>query len=98
MDLGMLSTQLEGSRQAAYQVAALFGLFLLLGTTVHLRAGAIAFAVLAPLVLLRGLGRWPLAAVTGGLVFVFAFTVMDNVLFVIWPEPFITAWLRENLF
>ena len=98
MDLGLLSTGVEGSRHAAYKVAGVFALFLLLGATVHLRTAAIAFGVLAPLILLRGPGRWPLAAVTGGLVFLFAFIVLDNVLYVIWPEPFITEWLRENVF
>jgi hypothetical protein len=98
MDLGMMSPQLQGARGTALVMAGLLSAFLLIGTTVGMKWGAIAFALAVPIVLLRGLGRWPLALLTGGLVYLFVYIVLDNVLFVIWPEPFVGDWLKANVF
>ena len=98
MDLGMLSTGMEGARAASYKLIGLFVLFLLVGTTAGLKWGALAFAVGGPLAMLSGLGKWPLALVSGGVVFVFIFVLLDNVLFVIYPEPFLLNWLRDSVF
>ena len=68
------------------------------GMTVGLKWGALAFGVGGPLVMLAGLGKWPLALVSGGIVFVFIFVLLDNVLFVIYPEPFLLNWLRDSVF
>ena len=92
MDLGMTSVGMEGVGRAAKRLAILFGLFLLVGTTLHLAYGAILLGTLIPITMLRGLGRYPLAAFTGGLVSLFTLIVMDNILFVIWPKPFLTGW------
>ena len=64
-----------------------------MGTTVGLKWAALAFACAGPLALLRGPGRWPLALICTGFVWLFVVIVLDNVLFVIYPEPFIRAAL-----
>jgi hypothetical protein len=95
MDIGMLSAGSEGSRTAALRVAGLFLVFLLVGATVGLKPAALLFAAGGPLLLMVGLGRWFLAAVSVAFVFVFIYVVLDNVLFVVYPDPFIQEWLRS---
>ena len=95
MDIGMLSVGSEGSRTAAIRVAGLFLAFLLVGTTVGLKQAALLSAAGGPLLLMVGLGKWLLAAVSVGVVFVFIYVVLDNVLFVVYPDPFIQEWFRS---
>jgi TctA family transporter len=92
MDLGMTSAGLEGASQAALRLAALLVLFVLIGTTLHLAYAALTLAFAIPIVMLRGFGKWPIAGITAGIVFLFTTIVLDNILFIIWPEPFITGW------
>jgi TctA family transporter len=94
MDLGMLSSGVEGARSASYRLVGLFAVFLLVGTTAGLKWGALAFAVGGPLVMLSGRGKWPLALVSGSIVWLFIYVVLDYVLFVIYPKPFLLDWLR----
>ena len=92
MDLGLVSGNAEGAREAAYRMLGLFALFLLIGTTVGLRWGALAFALAGPIVLLRGYGRFLMALVAAVVVGIFIKVFLDNILFVIYPEPFIRNW------
>ena len=92
MDLGMTSLGTEGIGRAAKRLALLFGLFILVGTTLHLAYAAIMLGTLIPIAMLRGLGRYPIGFLTGGFVSLFTLIVLDNVLFVIWPKPFLTGW------
>jgi hypothetical protein len=92
MDLGMISVGIEGARRASVRLALLLGLFVVIGTTLHLAYAAVALGFLVPVVMLRGLGRYPIAVLTAGLVFVFSTVLLDSVLAVVWPEPFITGW------
>ena len=92
MDLGLVSGGAEGAREAAYRMLGLFALFLLIGTTVGLRWGALAFALAGPIVLLRGYGRFLMALVAAAVVGIFIKVFLDNILFVIYPEPFIRNW------
>ena len=92
MDLGLVSGNAEGAREAAYRMLGLFALFLLIGTTVGLRWGALAFALAGPIVLLRGYGRFLMALVAAAVVGIFIKVFLDNILFVIYPEPFIRNW------
>ena len=92
MDLGLVSGNAEGAREAAYRMLGLFALFLLIGTTVGLRWGALAFALAGPIVLLRGYGRFLMALIAAAVVGIFIKVFLDNILFVIYPEPFIRNW------
>lgn len=92
MDLGMISASVEGSRRAAIRLSALIALFVLVGITIHLAWAAVLLGTLIPIVMLRGFGRFLMAVISGGAVFLFALIVLDNILFVIWPEPFVTRW------
>jgi hypothetical protein len=92
MDLGMTSVGMEGIGLAAKRLAILFGLFILVGTTLHLAYAAILLGTLIPITMLRGFGRYLIALCTGGFVALFTLIVMDNILFVIWPKPFLTGW------
>ena len=92
MDLGLVSGSAEGAREAAYRMLGLFALFLLIGTTVGLRWGALAFALAGPIVLLRGYGRFLMALIAAAVVGIFIKVFLDNILFVIYPEPFIRNW------
>ena len=98
MDLGLLSAGAEGARKAGFKLLGLFTLFVLVGTTIGLKYGALAFAFAGPMILLRGYARLPLALLSTAFVFAFIFIFLDNVLFVIYPRPFITEWLREYVF
>jgi hypothetical protein len=92
MDLGLVSAGTEGSRRAAARVAGAMGAFLLVGVTLHLAYAAIFLSAVIPLLMLRGPGRFPIAVLTGGIVSLFVLIVLDNILFVIWPDPFVTGW------
>jgi putative tricarboxylic transport membrane protein len=92
MDLGMTSVGIEGAARAAVRLAALIVVFVLIGITLHLAYAALLLATTIPLVMLRGFGKWPIAAIAGGIVYLFITIVLDNVLFIIWPEPFLTGW------
>ena len=92
MDLGMTSAGVEGASRAAVRLFQLIALFILVGVTVHLAYAALVLAAAIPLVMLKGLGKWPIAAITTGVVFLFTTIVLDNILFIIWPEPFVTGW------
>ncbi len=70
-------------------------MFLLVGTTLSLKWGALVFALAGPLLLLKGYGRWPLAIGTFLFVYIFIWLLLENVLFMIYPEPFIGKWLSE---
>jgi putative tricarboxylic transport membrane protein len=92
MDLGMVSSGLEGAGRAAVHLALLLVLFVIIGGTLHLAYAALALGGLIPIFMLRGLGKFPIAAATAGIVYLFMTILLDNILFIIWPEPFITGW------
>ena len=96
MDIGLVSRGMEGAREAALRMVGLFALFLLVGTTVGLRWGALAFALAGPVVLLRGHGRWLMALIAAAVVGLFIYVFLDNILFMIYPKPFIREWFVEN--
>ena len=96
MDLGLVSGGVEGAREAAYRMLGLFALFLLIGTTVGLRWGALAFALAGPIVLLRGHGRFLMSIIAAAVVGAFIKIFLDNILFVIYPEPFIRNWFTGS--
>lgn len=98
MDLGLLSTDIEGARAAALKIFGLFTLFILVGTTLGLKWAALSFAVVGPIWLLAGFRRFTFALVCALFVFAFVLVVLDNVLFVIYPTPFIWEWLASNVF
>ncbi len=98
MDLGLLSAGAEGARDASLKLVALFALLILVGVTVGLQYGAIAFAAAGPIALLRGAGKWPLAALSAAIVYAFIFIFLNNILFVIYPTPFLSEWLAERIF
>ena len=96
MDIGLLSRDMEGALAASLRVAGLFALFILVGTTAGMRWGALAFAIAGPIVLLRGPGRWVASAITLLIVFIFVWVFLDNILFIIYPKPFIAEWFRSR--
>lgn len=89
MDLGLISEGDAGARAAAVKTVGLLALFLLVGVTAGLKWGALAFALAAPPALLRGPARWLVALLTGAIVWIFIYVFLDNVLYVLYPEPFI---------
>ena len=94
MDLGILSTGIEGVREAGFKVLGLFLLFLLVGTTIGLNWAALAFAFTGPLLLLDGRFRIAWGLLSTLVVAAFMVVILDNLLFVIYPQPF----LREYFF
>ena len=96
MDIGLLSRDMEGALAASLRVAGLFALFILVGTTAGMRWGALAFAIAGPIVLLRGPGRWVASAITLLIVLIFVWVFLDNILFIIYPRPFIAEWFRSR--
>ena len=96
MDLGLVSSGMEGARGAALRMLGLFALFLLVGTTVGLKWAALAFALAGPVVLLRGHGRWLMALVAAAVVGLFIAIFLDRILYIIYPEPFIREWFTGS--
>ncbi|MDE2838357.1 MAG: tripartite tricarboxylate transporter permease [Chloroflexota bacterium] len=96
MDLGLVSSGMEGARGAALRMLGLFLLFLLVGTTVGLKWGALAFALAGPVVLLRGHGRWLMALIAAAAVWLFIAIFLDRVLYIIYPEPFLREWFMGS--
>jgi hypothetical protein len=88
----MTSVGIEGSGKAAIRLSVLLVIFLLVGVTLHLAYAAIVLGIGIPVVMLRGFGKWPLAAITGAVVALFATVVLDNLIHLIWPTPFVTGW------
>ncbi len=95
MDLGLISGGDAGARAAAVKTVGLFALFLLVGVTVGLKWGALAFALAAPPALLRGPARWPVALLTAAIVWIFIYVFLDNVLYVLYPEPFLRGLIAD---
>lgn len=92
MDLGMSSAGVEGASKAALQMIVLLTIFILVGITLHLAYAALVLALAIPLVMLRGRRKWPISLLTATVVFLFIIIVLDNILFLIWPNPFVTGW------
>lgn len=93
MDLGMRSTEEGGSGEAALMISGLFVMFFLLAGTLGLQVGSVAIAAVGPAVFLKGRARWVSATVSGAVVLLFSALVMDRIVGVIWPDPFILSWL-----
>lgn len=93
MDLGMRSTEEGGSGQAALMISGLFLMFFLLAGTLGLQIASVALATVGPAVFLKGRARWISAVVSGAVVLLFSTLVMDRIVGVIWPDPFILSWL-----
>ena len=93
MDLGMRSSGMAGATRAAWLIAGLFALFFLTAMTIRLDNAAIIFAVLVPLTFLAGRQGWVTAAITGGIIAVWTYGLMDYYMAVIWPEPVLAEWL-----
>lgn len=93
MDLGMRSTEEGGSGQAALMISALLVMFFLLAGTLGLQIASVALATVGPAVFLQGRARWISSVVSGAVVLLFSTLVMDRIVGVIWPDPFILSWL-----
>lgn len=94
MDLGILSAGIEGATRSAFKVLGLFVLFLAVGTIVGLNWAALTFAFTGPLLLLDGRFRILWGFLSTLIVSLLMVVILDNLLFVIYPEPF----LREYFF
>lgn len=92
MDLGMRSTDMEGSRTAGMMIAGLFLMFFILAGTVGLQYASVALATVGPFIFLKGRNRWISTVISGGVVLTFSVLVMDRIVGVIWPDPFILSW------
>lgn len=93
MDLGLVSTGRPGSSRAWVTITAMMLVFVITGIAFGLREAAITFGVIGPMCLMNGRSRWALSMLTGMLVFIFIFVVLDNVLFVMWPSPLMFGWI-----
>ena len=98
MDLGMTSSLVPGSVLAGGKIVGMLVMFVAVGTIFGLREAAVAFGAVGPLLLMKGPSRLPLAVLTSVLVLLFVLLVLDSVLFVWWPEPFIGQWLAQHVF
>jgi hypothetical protein len=98
LDIGMLSTGIEGSRQTAMILLSLFAMFILLSVAVGLQYGAIAFSAVTPVALNAGKRPWIAGAITGTIMAAVVFGLFDQMLDVIWPDPPILAWVQTTFF
>lgn len=92
MDLGMQSAGMEGSGKAALMIAGLIGMFFLGAGTIGIQYSAVALAAVGPFVFLQGRMRWVSTALSGVVVWAFSEFVMDKLIGIIWPHPFILSW------
>jgi hypothetical protein len=96
MDLGMLSSEVRGSKGAVVRVFWLFTLFVFVSAVVGLRYAVIAFALAGPIVLMEGKSRFLVSVLSTSVVGIFALVVADHLMAVIWPEPILWHWLGST--
>lgn len=94
MDLGMRSSEYSGSLRAGFVLLGLIVLCFLAAGVIGLQYAAVGLAAIGPALLLTGRMRWVSAALSGGLVWLFSEVLMNEIIGVIWPNPFILEWFQ----
>jgi hypothetical protein len=92
LDLGMRSSELGVERRTVALVGGLLLLFFFLAGIAGLQIAAVVFALVGPPLFMEGRQRWTSSLISGGFVLGFS-EFMFRILGVIWPDPYILAWL-----
>lgn len=93
MDIGLRSLTVPGSARTAIIITGFIGLLILLTTLIGLKYAAILFAVVFPIVMMKGNGRWITSAVGGVLVAAISIGLLDLYMNVFWPDPVLWRWI-----
>jgi TctA family transporter len=93
MDLGMRSTEMEGSGRSAMMIAGMILGFFVVAGFIGIQWASVLFSTVGPILFLQGRMRWISSVISGGFVYIFSEFLMFRVLGIIWPDPFILQWL-----
>jgi hypothetical protein len=96
MDIGLRSLTVPGCGRTALIVGGFIAGFLFLSGVVGLQYAVIVFAVSFPLVMAQGRMRWLASACAGIIVALVSLVVLDQLMGVLWPDPFIWQWAFGN--
>jgi len=95
LDLGMLSTGEEGSRNAGFMVVASLAGFVVLTLIVGMQYAAIVLAAVMPAIFMFGKKRaWRWGIVTGGILCLLVFGLFNELLNIVWPEPWLAKFFQ----
>ena len=75
-------------------LTGLIALLLLLSLVIGLKYAAIVFSVSCAGILMSVRRRWIPALVAGGIMAAVTFGVFDYLMAIVWPEPWLLAWLQ----
>jgi hypothetical protein len=93
MDIGLRSLTIPGAGRTALIITGFVGLLIFLTALIGLKYACILFAVLFPIVMMEGNGRWITSAVGGVLVAAIAIGLLDIYMNVFWPAPVLWGWI-----
>jgi TctA family transporter len=98
MDIGMKSVGMEGTNAAAIKIIGMLALFAFLGGTIGFKWATFSYAFLSPFFWMPGKWKYigPMISIT--VVAVFEFLLMDNFIYIIWPEPALFEWIGREIF
>ena len=98
MDIGMKSVGMEGTNAAAIKIIGMLALFAFLGGTIGFKWATFSYAFLSPFFWMPGKWKYigPVISIT--VIAVFEFFLMDNFIYIIWPEPALFEWIGREIF
>lgn len=97
MDIGMKSVGMEGTKAAAVKIVGMLLLFSLLSGVIGIKYATFSYAFLSPYFWMPGKWKYigPVIAVT--IIGIFQFFLMDNFIYIIWPEPALFEWIGREI-
>lgn len=94
LDIGMLSTDMEGQRRYALILFGYFVAFVILAYVIGLQYAAILFAATIPATFMIGRRPWAWGFLTGGILVLLVFGLFDNLINIIWPDSLISGFFE----
>jgi len=95
LDLAMLSTGEVGSRYAGFMVLASLAGYVVLTLIIGMQYAAIVLAAAMPAIFMFGKqGAWRWGILTGGILCLLVFGLFDELLNIVWPEPWLARFFQ----
>jgi len=98
MDIGMKSVGMKGTNAAAIKIVGMLALFAFLGGTIGFKWATFSYAFLSPFFWMPGKWKYIGPVISISIIAVFEFALMDNFIYIIWPEPALFEWIGREIF